>query len=60
MTTQRAVKTAEYIRAQTKELAHLSREAGLDSLAYLLEVAEREADSRIATKNRMGVFSPVH
>ena len=60
MKTKRTIETAEYIRAQAKELAKLSREAGLDNLVYLLEVVELEAESRVTTKNRIGIFSSVN
>lgn len=40
------VETADYVCTQTKELAQLAREAGLDVLAYLLEVAALEADTQ--------------
>ena len=44
-----AIETAKYVRAQTKELAQLSRAAGLDVLAYLLEVAVLEAETVTTT-----------
>ncbi len=47
MATNKAVETAKYVRAQTKELTQLSRAAGLDILAYLLEVAALEAEAAI-------------
>jgi hypothetical protein len=46
-----AVETAEYVRAQTKELARLSRESGLEILAYRLEVAVLEAESLLGKRN---------
>jgi hypothetical protein len=47
-----AVETAKYVRAQTKELARLSRDAGLDILAYLLEVAVLEAEAQIMASRK--------
>lgn len=37
------VATAEYVAAMTGELATLSRNAGLDLLAYFLDIARLEA-----------------
>ena len=41
-------KTAEYVCAHTKELARLAKDAGLENLAYLLEVAALEAETQLA------------
>jgi hypothetical protein len=38
--------TADYIVTMTSELAVLARRHGLDTLAYILEVARAEADAR--------------
>jgi len=35
--------TAQYVAAHSKELARLSRKAGLDGLAHVLEIAALEA-----------------
>lgn len=35
--------TAEFIRTLTSELAEMAREAKLDSLSYILDVARHEA-----------------
>ncbi len=51
MTTKSAVETAEYVCTQTKELARLSRESGLEILAYRLEVAVLEAESLLGRKD---------
>jgi len=45
-----AVETAEHVLAQTKELARMSREAGLVTLAYWLEVASFEAETQLKGK----------
>ena len=42
--------TAEYVLSQTKELAQLSRGAGLKTLAYWLDVAVVEAESQLKDK----------
>jgi hypothetical protein len=39
--------TAEYVLSQTKELAQLSRGAGLKTLAYWLDVAVIEAETHL-------------
>jgi hypothetical protein len=38
-----AKETAEFIRTLTSELAAMAREAKLDSLSYILDVARHEA-----------------
>jgi hypothetical protein len=48
MTRTSKVATAEYVCAHTKELARLSKDAGLNNLAYMLEVAALEAETHIA------------
>jgi hypothetical protein len=45
-----AVETAEHVRAQSKELARLSREAGLETVAYWLDVAAFEAENQLKGK----------
>ena len=53
MTRTSRMATAEYVCAHTKELARLSKDAGLNNLAYMLEVAALEAETHIAaTKTR--------
>ena len=39
--------TAEYVLSQTKELAQLSRGAGLKTLAYWLDVAVIKAETQL-------------
>jgi hypothetical protein len=50
MATRSAIETAEHVLSQTKELARVSREAGLVTLAYWLEVAGFEAETQIKGK----------
>ena len=50
MATESGVATAEYVRAQLKELARLSKGSGLDILAYLIDVAVMEAESILMAK----------
>jgi hypothetical protein len=47
MPTRSAVETAQHVCAQANELARMSREAGLVTLAYWLEVAAFEAESQL-------------
>jgi hypothetical protein len=42
--------TAEYVLSQTKELAQLSRGAGLKTLAYWLDLAVIEGESQLKNK----------
>jgi hypothetical protein len=42
--------TAEYILSQTKELAQLSRGAGLKTLAYWLDLAVIEGETQLKNK----------
>ena len=44
------VETAEYVLSQTKELAQLSRGAGLKTLAYWLELAVIEGETQLKDK----------
>jgi hypothetical protein len=41
---------AEHVRAQSKELAQLSREAGLVTVAYWLDVVAFEAENQLKDK----------
>jgi hypothetical protein len=50
MTTKSKMEMAEYVGAHSKELARLAKDAGLDSLAYLLEVATLEAKTQAAAR----------
>jgi hypothetical protein len=45
-----AAEAAKYVGAQSKELARLSREAGLEPVAYWLDVAAFEAESQLKDK----------
>ncbi len=45
-----AAETAEYVLSQTRELAQLSRGAGLNTLAYWLNFAVSEAEAQLADK----------
>ena len=42
-----AAETAEYVLSQTKELAQLSRGAGLKTLAYWLDLAVSEGETQL-------------
>ena len=42
--------TAEYVLSQTKELAQLSRGAGLKTLAYWLDLAVIEGETQLKHK----------
>lgn len=42
---------AEYIGAHAAELARMAREAGLETLGYLLEMAWLEANDAVAGKS---------
>ncbi len=42
-----SAETAEFVLSHTKELAQLSRGAGLKTLAYWLEVAVIEAETQL-------------
>jgi hypothetical protein len=42
--------TAEYVLSQTKELAQLSRGAGLKTLAYWLDLAVIEGETQLKNK----------
>ncbi len=52
MSTRQSIEAAEYVHAQTKELAKLSRKTGLEDLAYVLEVAALEAERSMTPKKR--------
>jgi hypothetical protein len=51
------VETAKYVCAHTKELARLSKDAGLANLAYMLEVAALEAETQIAATKTKEIAS---
>ena len=46
-----AAQTAEYVASLTGELAELARKTGLETLAYLLEMARFEAAAHIEGKS---------
>lgn len=48
-----AAETAEYVLSQTKELAQLSRGAGLKTLAYWLDLAVLEGESQLKDKREL-------
>lgn len=49
-----ATETARYIGEMTEELAELARSAGLDDLAFLLDLAKLEATNATAARRRRG------
>ena len=52
MATIQPIKAAEYVYEQTTELAKLSRKMGLNTVAYVLEVAALEAERELTPKKR--------
>ena len=47
--------TAEYVLSQTKELAQLSRGAGLKTLAYWLDLAVIEGETQLKNKRELSL-----